>query len=171
MRKLSVSELLNITEFCIKSGDKNCRECPLYHETYTFSTCNAILVENLYKLLTVLSEKIVAGELTSGIAQMASQHWYRQNQEYITILKAEIERLEKINKILSDNADTAFQDGLNEAQELYAEQIKHEVKTEVCKEYAMKLKAKATLIPNDLGTEGFVTIDDIYQTLKEMGCN
>ena len=32
------------------------------------------------------------------------------------------------NEILSINADNAFQDGLNEAQGLYAEQVKAEIK-------------------------------------------
>lgn len=45
----------------------------------------------------------------------------------IETANAEIERLRKENEILSRNADTAFQDGLNEAQDLYKEQIKAEV--------------------------------------------
>ena len=42
-------------------------------------------------------------------------------------LDAKIKKLQKKNEILSKNADTAFQDGLNEAQDLYKEQIKSEV--------------------------------------------
>lgn len=53
--------------------------------------------------------------------------------------KAEIERLKNENNILSKNADTAFQDGLNEAQDLYAEQIKSEIITEAIKEFAERL--------------------------------
>lgn len=48
--------------------------------------------------------------------------------------QAEIERLKRENKILSINADNAFQDGLNEAQDLYAEQVKNEVRAEVLEE-------------------------------------
>jgi len=44
--------------------------------------------------------------------------------EIIERQKSEIDKLKEQNDILSENADTAFQDGLNEAQELYAEQIK-----------------------------------------------
>lgn len=51
-------------------------------------------------------------------------------------LKAEIERLHKENKILSRNADTAFQDGLNECRELFAP----EIKAEAYKTFAEKLK-------------------------------
>ena len=52
------------------------------------------------------------------------------------------------------------------------EQLRNEItkvaKSEAYKEFANRLLRKATLIRNDLGTEGFVTIDDIYETLKEM---
>lgn len=53
--------------------------------------------------------------------------------------KAEIERLQKGNKLLSENADTAFQDGLNEAQELYALQVEGEIKSEAIKDFAERL--------------------------------
>ena len=52
---------------------------------------------------------------------------------------AEIERLKAENKILSKNADTAFQDGLNEAQDLYAAQIQDKIKSEAIKEFAERL--------------------------------
>lgn len=58
--------------------------------------------------------------------------------------KAEIERLKRENEILSTNADTAFQDGLNEAQDLYATQVENEIKTEAIKEFADKLKENVT---------------------------
>ena len=48
--------------------------------------------------------------------------------------KSEVEQLRLENSILSQNADTAFQDGLNEAQDLYAEQIKTEVAREIFEE-------------------------------------
>lgn len=50
--------------------------------------------------------------------------------------KSEIERLHKENKILSRNADTAFQDGLNECRELFAP----EIKAEAYKTFAEKLR-------------------------------
>ena len=57
-------------------------------------------------------------------------------------LNIEIARLKLENEILSKNADTAFQDGLNEAQDLYAEQVKAEIKAEAYKEFAEHLKEK-----------------------------
>lgn len=59
--------------------------------------------------------------------------------------QAEIERLKQENNILSKNADTAFQDGLNETQDLYAEQVKSEVKSEAIKEFAERLKNEMRL--------------------------
>ena len=57
-------------------------------------------------------------------------------KEYIAdvVPKSEVERLKRENEILSQNADTAFQDGLNEAQDLYKEQIKTEVAREIFEE-------------------------------------
>lgn len=55
--------------------------------------------------------------------------------------KAEIERLKQDNSILSRNADTAFQDGLNESKDLYAEEVKSDIKSEAIKEFAERLKA------------------------------
>lgn len=52
--------------------------------------------------------------------------------------RAEIERLERANKILSKNADDAFQEGLNEAQDLYAKQVKNDVRAEAIREFAEK---------------------------------
>ena len=53
---------------------------------------------------------------------------------------AEIEKLNIENEILSINADTAFQDGLSEARDLYSEEVKDEIKSEAIKEFAEKLK-------------------------------
>ena len=83
--------------------------------------------------------------------------------------KAEIERLENKNEILTKNADTAFQDGLNEAQDLYAEQVKAEVKSEAIKEFAYRLKQKSEYYENGQGWEGRICYeDDIDKLLKEM---
>ena len=67
--------------------------------------------------------------------------YFRGAIDLITRQKAEIDRLETENEILSRNADTAFQDGLNEAQDLYAEQVKDEIKSEAIKEFAEKVKS------------------------------
>ena len=58
--------------------------------------------------------------------------------------KAEIERLKRKNKILSINADTAFQDGLNEARDLYATEVENEIKVGAVREFAERLKENIT---------------------------
>lgn len=62
--------------------------------------------------------------------------------DLITRQQAEIERLKIENEILSINADTAFQDGLNEARDLYAKEVENEIKSEAVKEFAEKFEKK-----------------------------
>ena len=50
--------------------------------------------------------------------------------------KAEIKRLRRENKLLSQSADTAFQDGLDENRDLFEK----EVRPEIVKEFAERLK-------------------------------
>ena len=78
--------------------------------------------------------------------------------------KSDIKRLKVGNKILTKNADTAFQDGLNEAQDLYASQIRNEVRQEVIKEFAERLKEKFGI------ADCIVTVNnnDIDNLVKEM---
>ena len=83
------------------------------------------------------------------------------NSNLINRQKAEIERLNIENEILSKNADTAFQDGLNEAQDLYAEQVKAEIKAEAIKEFAVRLKCG---VPQETGV---IRCSDIDNLVKE----
>lgn len=66
----------------------------------------------------------------------------------------EIERLMKENEILSQNADTAFQDGLNEAQDLYKEQIKGEVASEIISEIEKQIDLALSVISKSLNAKG-----------------
>ena len=79
---------------------------------------------------------------------------------------AEIERLKKKNKILIKNADTAFQDGLDENRALFKKEVEPEIRAETIKEFAERLKNYLCL---DL-REGIsvVTIDNIDNLVKEM---
>ncbi len=56
--------------------------------------------------------------------------------------KAEIEKLKKKNTILSKNADTAFQDGLDENRDLFKKEVEPEIRNEAIKEFAERLKSK-----------------------------
>lgn len=94
---------------------------------------------------------------------------------YIKVLIQNNKALRCKNSILSRNADTAFQDGLNESRELY----KSEVMSEICNEFADKLKAKAECQNyTDIDTDGksleyeyfYIDIDDIDEVLQELVC-
>ena len=84
--------------------------------------------------------------------------------------KAEIEKLKAENRILSRNADTAFQDGLDERRELF----ELEIKAEAYKEFAEKLKKRKGLFHNlGLSKAGdyyavAVEVSTIDDLLKEM---
>ena len=81
-------------------------------------------------------------------------------------LNIEIARLKIKNEILSKNADNAFQDGLNEAQDLYAEQVKSEIKSETYKEFAKHLKEKWS--NNDYYSPDVDFDEFVDNSLKEM---
>ena len=92
---------------------------------------------------------------------------YADLSKIIKNQKEEIVRLEYENEILSKNADTAFQDGLNEAQDIYAEQIKDENKSEAIKEFAEKVKANKNKLFNYIfSSRGFD--EQIDNLVKEM---
>ena len=69
---------------------------------------------------------------------MTERHIIENAFDLINRQQAEIERLKRENKIFSINADNAFQEGLNEAQDLYAEQVKNEVRAEALRDFAEK---------------------------------
>lgn len=54
--------------------------------------------------------------------------------------KAQIESLRKENKILSHDADTAFQESLNENRDLFKKEVEPEIRAEAYKEFAERLK-------------------------------
>ena len=84
----------------------------------------------------------------------------RASLDLINRQKNKIKRLKNENKILSINADTAFQDGLNEAQDLYAEQVKDEIKSEAIKDFAH--------LVIDRSRNGVIYASDIPDLVKEM---
>ena len=76
-----------------------------------------------------------------------------------------IHDLQKENEILSRNADTAFQDGLNERRDLFAP----EIKAEAIKEFAERLKEKSFKTIRNYGlTKDVVEVCDIDNLVKEM---
>lgn len=87
------------------------------------------------KVIEELENEIHLVEYVDGLdAENISLELLKSVRDLITRQQAEIERLKRENKILSINADNAFQDGLNEAQDLCAEQVKNEVRAEALEE-------------------------------------
>ena len=99
------------------------------------------------------------------------KRYFRGAIDLITRQKAENDRLETENEILSRNADTAFQDGLNEAQDLYAEQVKDEIKSEAIKEFAEKVIANKNKLFNYIfSSRGFdEQIDNLVKEYEKGG--
>lgn len=78
---------------------------------------------------------------------------------------AEIGRLKRKNVILSRNADTAFQDGLDENRELFKKEVEAEIKSEAIKEFAERLKEiNSTMDKRIIPVE---RIDDLVREMTE----
>lgn len=116
---------------------------------------NKISADEITKMLDKLSQYNT--ELKTKITQIL-----KKNIE----LNIEIARLKLDNEILSKNADTAFQDGLNEAQDLYAEQVKAEIKSEAYKDFAEHLKEE--WFNNDYDSPDVDFDEFVDNLLKEM---
>ncbi len=69
--------------------------------------------------------------------------------------KLSCERLREENKILSVNADTAFQDGLDENRDLFKKAVEPEIRAETIKEFAKRLcKGRAENDPVVIAVKG-----------------
>ncbi len=79
--------------------------------------------------------------------------------------KAEIKRLKKDNKILSVNADTAFQDGLNENRDLFKKEVEPEIRTKTINEFVTELKCG---VPQETGVIKCKDVDEIVKRLTEV---
>ncbi len=89
------------------------------------------------EIIKALEDYIKENEFEYFHSNMVGEYpLIRKSLDLINRQKSEIERLHKENKILSRNADTAFQDGLNECRELFAP----EIKAEAYKTFAENLK-------------------------------
>ena len=97
------------------------------------------------EIIKALKSEIHLTEYVDGFyADNVSLELLKNTINLMNRQKAEIERLRRKNKILSVNADTAFQDGLNEARDLYATEVENEIKVEAVREFAEKLKENIT---------------------------
>lgn len=82
--------------------------------------------------------------------------------------KAEIARLKRKNTILSKNADTAFQDGLNENRDLFKKEVEPEIRNEAIKEFVGKLTDKISVYSNHVDVDGIVILNRIYRMIEDI---
>ena len=97
---------------------RNCNECKI--RNCKWGTCNC-------------------SQITANVALDLLNRQKTEIERLKSMNQAKLEcihDLQKENEILSRNADTAFQDGLNERRDLFAP----EIKSEAYKEFAEKLK-------------------------------
>lgn len=98
-----------------------------------------------------------------------------QAEEIINRQKAENERLQKENEILSTNADNAFQEGLNESRELFKQEVEAAIRAEAKKEVAEELIYKIVNTPTKFESTYYMYRDgiafrqnEIIDIIKEM---
>lgn len=158
------NEIIKTLE-CLCGGGDSCTECA-YHKKYRFDECRKQVAKDALDLIN--RQQVEVQQITEKFN--CQQTVYADLSKIIKKQKEEIVRLEYENEILSKNADTAFQDGLNEAQDLYAEQIKDEIKSEAIKELIDKLEPDHTFeIQRDDGYwEKVVRLESIKTIAKEL---
>lgn len=127
--RISDDEIISSLE--VIATTRNCSECKIRNCNWGDCNCSQITANAALDLINRQQEE--NQNLKGHLEQLKSRY---------DNAKVEIERLKNENEILSKNADNAFQDGLNEAQDLYAEQVKAEIKSEAYKEFAEKLKKR-----------------------------
>lgn len=136
-----------------------------YADSSYADNVSLVLLKNALDIINKQQAQLRSAKASGEIAAEAIK---RQDKE--------IERLNIENKILSKNADTAFQDGLNESQDLYAKQIKNEVRAEAIKEFADSFDDELAKLRDTYFERGLkdyslvceVIHDYLYRTLKEM---
>lgn len=122
-KKFTDEEIIRNYEWCIGCTSDRCRECTMDEEGF----CEEELQDLVLDLIN--RQKTEIERLKS------------MNQANLDC----IHDLQRENEILSRNADTAFQDGLNEKRDLF----EPEIRAEAYKEFADKVKQE--FMPYDLG--------------------
>lgn len=113
--------------------------------------------ESIIPLLTVCANSENAG--CARVGELSIEILNRQ--------EAEIERLKKKNTILSKNADTAFQDGLNENRDLFKKEVEPEIRNEAIKEFVGKLTDKISVYSKYVDVDGIVILNRIYRMIED----
>lgn len=137
-KKFTDEEIIRNYEWCIGCTSDRCRECTMDEEGFCEEELQDLVLDLIKRQKT-------------EIERLKSM-----NQAKLDC----IHNLQKENEILSRNADTAFQDGLNERRDLFAP----EIKAEAYKEFAQKAAIELT---NAYSSEYAHWIDDTLNNLLE----
>lgn len=135
---------------CIASKkDVLCKDCA--YRTYTDLNCHRHAANDAFDLINRQNAKLA------------------EAQAKIEALQMDNAQLERDIFCAQMNADIAFQTGLNKAQDLYAEQIKSEVRTEAIKEFAELVKNNRNRIYNTIysGYHFSIKIDELVKEMTE----
>ena len=142
------NEIIKALGYCLDAVDEG--------DTRTFDFLSAVID-------LINRQRAEIKRLNSKLAAKDSVNYY--NIAQLRIAREKLKNLEQENSLLSRDADTAFQDGLNEAQDLYAEQVRQEIKSEAIKEFAERLKEKKY---GDFDIPDYVLVADIDNLVKQM---
>lgn len=153
-------EIIKAYERCFTLGfdESTCYECPFYTAT---AKCTEDLRDSVLNL--IMRQKAEINNLKAELSAMRSM--VNSLKMYIEKKEAEIKSLKKKNAILIRNADTAFQDGLNENRDLFKKEVEPEIRAEAIKEFAERLKSRLANLSVQTKTRGRKTtpnyVDDI----------
>lgn len=142
-------QIIKALECITGKSDILCESCA--YKTYIYSICGREAAKDALDLIN--RQK---AEIANAQAKIEALHMdYAQLER--DILSAEM------------NADIAYQTGLNTAQDLYAEQIKSEVRTEAIKEFAEFIKNNKKRLFNTMYSDYFFSykIDEFVKEMTE----
>lgn len=148
------NEIIKALECCIKDNC-DCGECPAIpvcqHDADCPKTIALALINRQKAEIESLNKKyqLAVTEREANVKGFTEE--VERLEGNLKFVRGTVERLRKANEILSANADTAFQEGLNEAQELYAQQIKNETRDKAIKEFAERVKENVTYHEDECG--------------------
>lgn len=137
--------------------DSLCMACP-----------NKNCTDDIFQLALDLinRQKAEINNLKAELSAMRSM--VNSSKMYIEKKEAEIKSLKKKNAILIRNADTAFQDGLNENRDLFKKEVEPEIRAEAIKEFAERLKEIIYTHGNIVDVDGVVLLTRIDNSIDNL---
>ena len=159
--KLTDEQVIKVVDICL-SIDEDCADCPLSK----CGDCDRIARECFHDLINRKNRAIEYLQLCYEKSEETCSKIMEHNAELLT----EIERLQKENKTIRYCYQQAksYNNSLAESCEKNCKKFNMITRAEARKEYAEKLKKKATYYRCRDGIKYAVSISDIDNLLKEM---